>query len=44
MNYVKYGYNFNTSMIGGYGHEVNFKQREYAEEDFEEFYYRVPEE
>lgn len=41
MNFVKHGYNFNSSMLGQIGHEVNFEQREYTEEDFEEFYFKV---
>jgi plasmid replication initiation protein len=41
MNFVKHGYNFNTNMLGQVGHEVNFEQREYTEEDFEKFYFKV---
>jgi plasmid replication initiation protein len=43
MNFVKHGYNFNSSMLGQVGHEVNFEQREYTAKDFEKYYYKVPE-
>lgn len=43
MNYAKNEYNFNTNMMSDIKPEVNFDQRNYTKEDFEKYYYKVPE-